>query len=223
MICLRIRRPRSGACATLVYVCRPSMAPGDYARIPRPPVILHAAALTADSCPAGKLPIGPVSPIGMKALSSSGDEPRPHQNVGSESPGHQTPGYQGTLDRRPRHSNVQPEHVNIQKVNMRFMGFILLLQSPPPPPPPLGQGSLPASRSLPRGLDLCAAYGPQVPWDDTILSEVMHNHHLSLPSVRLATWKHDGYMTSTKLSLITPCSTHPTLNYHFQVSSRSHP
>jgi hypothetical protein len=30
----------------------------------------------------------------------------------------------------------------------------------------LGQGSLPASRSLPQGLDLCAAYGPQVPWDD---------------------------------------------------------
>jgi hypothetical protein len=33
---------------------------GDYARIP--PDILHAAALAADSCPAGKPPIGPVSP-----------------------------------------------------------------------------------------------------------------------------------------------------------------
>jgi hypothetical protein len=61
-----------------------------------------------DSCPAGKPPIGPVSPIGMKALSSSGDEPQPHENVGS--PGRQTPGYRGTLDRRPRHSNVQ--HAN---------------------------------------------------------------------------------------------------------------
>ena len=37
-------------------------------------------------------------------------------------PGRQTPGYRGTLDRRPRHSNVQ--HAN---------------KSPlPPPPPPLG-------------------------------------------------------------------------------------
>ena len=42
----------------------------------------------------------------------------------------------------------------------------------------LGQGSLPASRSLPRRLDLCAAYGPQVPWDDTILSEAVHDFDL---------------------------------------------
>ena len=42
----------------------------------------------------------------------------------------------------------------------------------------LGQGSLPVSRSLPRGPDLCAAYGPQVPWDDPILSEAMHNSPL---------------------------------------------
>ena len=32
------------------------------------PDILHAAALAADSCPAAKPPIGPVFPIGMKAL-----------------------------------------------------------------------------------------------------------------------------------------------------------
>ena len=49
---------------------------GDYARIP--PDILHTATLAADSCLAGKPPIRPVSPIGMQALSSSGDEPRPH-------------------------------------------------------------------------------------------------------------------------------------------------
>jgi hypothetical protein len=34
----------------------------------------------------------------------------------------------------------------------------------------LGQDSLPASRSLPRGPDLCAAYGPQVPWDEPSLA-----------------------------------------------------
>jgi hypothetical protein len=55
----------------------------------------------------------------------------------------------------------------------------------------LGQGSLPASRNLPRGLDLCAAYGPQVPWDDTILSEAVHH---PFPSLRLARAKHDRYM-----------------------------
>ena len=35
----------------------------------------------------------------------------------------------------------------------------------------LGHGSIPVSRSLPRGCNLCSAYGPQVPWDDTTISE----------------------------------------------------
>ena len=47
------------------------------------------------------------------------EEARPHSNVGS--PGRQTPGYRGTLDRRPRHSNLNVQHTE-QK-------------SPPPPPP----------------------------------------------------------------------------------------
>jgi hypothetical protein len=39
----------------------------------------------------------------------------------------------------------------------------------------MGQGSLPVSRSLPQRLDLCAAYGQQVPWDETILSEAVYH------------------------------------------------
>ena len=49
------------------------------------------------------------------------------------SPGRQTPGYRGTLDRRPRHSNVQ--HAN---------------QSPPPPPPQVPVLTIPAKNASKR-------------------------------------------------------------------------
>ena len=43
-------------------------------------IMMHLDLHCADSCPAGKPPIGQVtvSPIGTQALSSSGDELQPH-------------------------------------------------------------------------------------------------------------------------------------------------
>jgi hypothetical protein len=55
------------------------------------------------------------------------DEPRPHQNVGS--PGRQTPGYRGTLDRRPRNSNVQHANLLLLLLLLLLLAFTTVMVS----------------------------------------------------------------------------------------------